>query len=167
MFFSTPSFRFRPLHCATLFGNELGWNARSEALVVAKSVTNAADVMRIPLSISRLSLRHRRLFLRRIAVAELCKSLPSVFKRSLRCSSREVPAASSLRGVTSDYSELRERSDSDAFMIHAMFLVYFLNYSSFIISYISSTLQSILSLFLSTPSSEKNTPSCSSIFTFL
>lgn len=71
MFFSTPSFRFRPLHCATLFGNELGWNARSEAPVVAKSVKNAADVTRIPLNISRLSLRHKRLFLRRIAVAKL------------------------------------------------------------------------------------------------
>lgn len=70
-FFSTPSFRFRPLHCATLFGNELGWNARSEAPVVAKSVKNAADVTRIPLNISRLSLRHKRFFLRRIAVAEL------------------------------------------------------------------------------------------------
>lgn len=53
MFFSTPSFRFRPLHCATLFGNELGWNARSEAPVVAKSVNNAADVTRIPLNISK------------------------------------------------------------------------------------------------------------------
>lgn len=66
MFFSTPSFRFRPLHCATLFGNELGWNARSEApaSVVAKSVNNAADVTRIPLNISRLSLRHKIFFVR-------------------------------------------------------------------------------------------------------